>query len=230
MLSEDVGAGVLVADISRVKPFQVAEIPKDVIIAEREMMQDARETVGFSRNEFGEFSPGSGDTTATEAQIVKMASEIRVDERRDMVADMLVDVIHDIHRVIFNHWGQEQVIELIGPAGVPIWVHFTGTELKDGRYEVKVDPDTAIPETKALREQRAVQAYQLLKTNPIVDPFKLTAYLLHELHGVQFDDMLRVMPPGVGSQQNPMSVGQYGGLLQRVSQAGVPAQQQTGSE
>jgi len=218
LLSEDVGAGVSVKDITKVKPMQVAEIPEDLIIAEQAVMQDVRESVGFGRNQFGEYKPGSSDTTATEAQIVKMASEIRVDERRDMVADLLVNMIEDMHRIIFTEWKGPQVVQVAGPAGVPIWVRFSAEALSQGRYDVQVDPDTSVPETKALREQRAVQVYGLLRTNPLIDPFKLTAYLLHELHGVQFDDMMRALPPGLGTQGMPVPMDQYAQLLAGMDQ------------
>jgi len=217
LLSEDVAAGIKVMDINKVKPMQVAEIPRDLILAGNEVMQDVRESIGFGRNQLSEFKPGSSDTTATEATIIQMASEIRVDERRDMIADMLVNMILDMHRIMFTEWNEEQVTDVVGPAGVSIWVKFTGQQLKSGKYDVNVDPDTAMPETKQLRESRALALYERLKTNPLIDPIRLTTYLLHELHGVQFDDMLRGLPPGTGSQQQPLSVGAFGGLLQKIS-------------
>ena len=45
--------------------------------------------------------------------------------------------------------------------------------------------------------------YALLKDNPLVDSTKLTKYLLDNMIGVQFDDMLQPQE-GVGtSQENP---------------------------
>lgn len=219
LLSEDVMAGVEVKDLAGIKPLEVSHIPESLTVAEMGVMQDVRETVGFGRNQFGEFKPGSSDTTATEAQIVKMASEIRVDERRDMVADLLVNMISDMHRVLFQQWRGEQVVQVAGPMGVPIWVEFSAQALSAGRYNVAIDPDSSIPETKAYREQKAVQMYGILKMNPLIDPLKLTSYLLHELHGVQFDDMIRGMAPGTGTQQRPMQLDQYAGMLQNVTSA-----------
>ena len=96
-------------------------------------MEDVRETVGFSRNQFGNFSSGSGDTTATEASIVQQASEIRVDERRDMVADMIVEVMETIHQIIFKFWGEEPVVDIVGPGGAPIWIRVSPSLLNEGR-------------------------------------------------------------------------------------------------
>ena len=213
--SEDVGAAVQVeGEMDDFEQMQATPIPTDLVLAMRELKEDFRETVGFSRNQFGEFKPGSSDVTATEANIVRQASEIRVDERRDVVADVLVDSMEGEHQIVFNHWQQEQVIEVVGPGGVAIWLKFTGSDLKGGQYLTKIDPDSSVPETKQLREQKAVQLYGVLKTNPIIDPQKLTAYLLHELHGVQFDDMMRVLPAPEQAPNSPISTREFGGLVQ----------------
>lgn len=183
-------------------------------IASDHIEQDTRESLGFGRNQQGEFRPGSEAATAAEAQIVRAASEIRVDERRDKVADLIVDVIEGIHNVIFRHWDAEQVIDVVGPGGVQLWVTFQPSMLRLGQYNLKVDPDTAIPETRATREARAIRTYEILKTNPMIDPVQLTSFLLHEMHGVAFDDMMRAIP-GLGNAPNgPINPLQYAELLQ----------------
>jgi len=222
MISEDVAAVVMMAGDPRtdIHAMQVSNIPQDLILAGREIMQDVRETIGFSRNQFGEYNSRSGDTTATEAQIVRMASEIRVDERRDIVADSIVGFVQDMHSIIFNHWTTDQVMEVVGPGGVPVWIRFRGQDFLrgGGRYTVKVDPDSSVPDTKQVREQRAVGLYNILKTNPLIDPMKLTQYLLHELHGTQFDDMMRMLPPPAEAPQGPMSPAQFGNMIQSSAQ------------
>lgn len=181
-------------ELSDIDTFQVAEVPQSLIIQGREVMQDVREAMGFSRNQAGEYSEGrSKNPTATEANIVHAASEIRVDERRDMLADMIVNTFEDIHEDIFLRWKDEQVVQVMGPDNVPIWVAFKPEALKSARYELQVDPDTAVPETKAVRKNQAVQVYTLLKDNPLIDPEGLTKYLLRELHGVQYDNMMKSM-------------------------------------
>ena len=239
LLDDDVGAGIEVTDINGVKFAEVADIPDGLLKSEVALMQDVREEMGFSRNEFGDYKPGSGDTTATEAQIVKMASEIRVDERRDMLADLLTDVVSDMHSVITSRWTEEQQIEIIGPAGVPLWVEFKGNQMRGSKFDVRIDPDSSLPDTKAMREQRAIKMYTILKENPLIDPMRLTTYLLHESYGVQFDDMIRGLPSGVGTAIRPLKLEEYMQVLQAVqsklgqipqqSQAQEPARaQQTG--
>lgn len=211
-----------------VRVLEGNNIPQELITHEQMLMQDVREMTGFGRNQFGEYGTGSADRTAHEAEIVKMASEIRVDERRDKVADLLVNVIQHIHNVIFKHWTQQQVIDIVGPMGLPIWVQFTGQMLKAGAYEVKVDPDTSLPETKALREQRAKEFYALASQNPVFDPVKVSSFLLHEHYGVAFDDMIRGAPMAgvMGPVDLPTAIQTFQGMMQMAQQIGGGQQRQ----
>lgn len=192
-------------------------IPKELFLSEEAVMRDARETVGFSRNQFGEFKEGSSDTTATEARIVQMASDIRVDERRDMVADMLVDMVSDMHHVIFDQWRNEQVIDISGPAEASLWVKFTGAMLKSGSYEVAIDPDSSVPETKGVREQKAGAIYNLFNNDPMIDQMQLRKFLISEMNNPALESLLSPQPqqPG-GNPGNPLEVGQLGQLLSRA--------------
>lgn len=218
MLTEDVAPIVWTLEDPRIATheLQTVHIPPDLERAKLEVLNDVRESLGFSRNQAGEYASRgrSGVPTATEAKIVQIASEIRVDERRDMVADMLVDVVTDWHRLVHTYWGEEQIIDIVGPGGVKLWIAFSGKMLKAGSYETRIDPDSSLPETKQLREDKAEKVYMILKGNPMIDPEKLTRYFLREHHGVQYDDMMRGMPKGAGqSPQNPMNVGQYTQVL-----------------
>jgi len=201
-----------------VKFLEGSNIPRDLFVAFEATVFDARETVGFSRNEFGEFNSRSGDTSATEATIVKQASEIRVDERRDMVADIITDLVEHMHTIIFEHWTDEQVMEVMGPGGVPIWIKFKPSMLKSGAYEVSVDPDTSVPDTKQARQNKAAQIFGLFKGDPLIDQMKLRRYLLHEMHGTVFDDML--VFPGLGTPTNPVDMAQAISIFSDM-QAGV---------
>lgn len=195
-----------------VKVIQSGQIPQDLFLAAREVYQNVREAVGFSRNQFGEFNSRSGDTTATEANIVRQASEIRIDQRRDAAADLLQQVVRYMHIMMFQYWRQEQIIDLVGPGGVPVFLRFRGDLLRKGRYSIKVDPDSGLPETRGVREQRAVQFYQLLRQEPLVDPNKLVQWTLMQFQGPHFDEMMAQLPPVAGVQPGqtltPQQLGQ----------------------
>lgn len=221
MLSEDVAAGVAVDGdpATAVNVMQVANIPTDLIVAKRESMQDVRETMGFSRNQLGEFQSKRGDTTATESAIVQQNSEVRVDERRDITADVVTEMVGMMNEVLFTRWTGEQVQEVVGPGGARVWVRFSPRDLRMGHYSVRVDPDSARPRTRQSREERAFAIYTQLKANPLIDPEKLTRFLLTELEGVQMDDLMVALPAvNEGATQNPLSLPQFAGMLRNQTQ------------
>lgn len=214
-------------EMSDFKFADVAQEPAGLRMAGMEVMNDVRENLGFSRNQSGNFDSGMGGgssrATATEASIVQAASEIRIDERRDMTADLIADAFTDINTVIFDEWKDEQVVGLLGPNGLPIWVAVKPEALKGVEYIMNIDPDSALPETKATRSQKAVQVYTMLKANPLIDPEKITKYILRELHGVEFDELMRgigAMRQGAGGNPDqPMDMSQY------IQSQGQPPQQ-----
>lgn len=227
MTDEEILAVVQVdGELADIMFEKVASEPESLRFAGQEVLNDVRENLGFSRNQSGNYDSGVGGggsrATATEASIVQAASEIRIDERRDMVADMITDAFTDINTIVFENWKEDQVVSLMGADGLPVWVAFKPLALKGVEYLMDIDPDSTLPETKGMREQRAGSVYQLLKENPLIDPQKLTAYLLHEIHGVAFDDMMRSLgvmrdEPG-GNPGQPMSVEQ---MIQMQAQSGM---------
>jgi len=223
MVSEDVAA-ILEVDTDPNSAFakmQVAQIPPDLIPYGAQIMQDIREQIGFSRNQLGEFQTRRGDTSATEAAIVNQGSEIRVDERRDIMADMIRRMVEKMNKIIFTQWDGEQVVEVVGPGGAQVWVRVQPALLAQGRYNVKVDPDSTVPKTRQERESRAGQIYKVLKENPLMDPIKLTKFLLTELEGVEMDDLMKALPQldgGVGTPGSPLEIGQFAQLISNSTQ------------
>lgn len=225
LLNGEVSAAVeILGELSDIDHFQVADIPNGLRIQGAEVLNDVREGMGFSRNQSGNFSDAtSNPPTATESRIVQMASEIRIDERRDMLADMIVDVFEDIHADIFTRWKEDMILQVMGPSGVPLWVAFKPSDLKAARYDMQIDPDSTVPETKEFRMQKAIMTYERLKLNPLIDPDLLTRYFLRELHGVQFDNMIKQlqMNAAAGVQgatpTNPLTTAQY---VEQVARSG----------
>jgi hypothetical protein len=215
MTSEDVGAGVEIeGSLNEVDSTVVGDIPIALINAKSLTIQDIRDQTGFGRNQMGDYQSRRGDTSATEAAVVAQGSEVRVDERRDALADVLYEMVLEMHELMFAKWTAREVFELVGPGGVPVWVEASPSALGLARYKTKIDPDSGQHISREAREQRAIGLYQLLASNPLIDPFKLTNMLLSELEGFQLDDLMRQMPaiPGfAGGRLNPAA---YGDLLQ----------------
>lgn len=236
IVNSQIGAVIFAEDPNALTPLNLGGVPQELILLIDKYMQLVQYTLGFSRNQFGEYRGGSESPSATEAQIVRQASEIRIDERRDLMADLLVDVMQDTNLLIAKYWNDDMVEQVAGPYGVPIWVEFNGDMISNAEYELKIDPDSSVPETKASREQKATQLFQMLYPltqqpdamtgRPSIDSNRLTRYLLHELHGTEYDDMLLGQPNlytedfqrkilgGENGLTTPVSPEQFGSMMQ----------------
>lgn len=226
MLNGDVMAAVGInGDLSDFETVQIGGVPVDLAQAAAEVQADVRDSMGFSRNQSGEYASQKSHNapTAVEARIVQASSEIRVDERRDALADVLVNVFEDANPLIFDKWTDDQIVQIMGPDAIPVWVAFKPAMLKAARFEIDIEPDSTLPQTKEMRESKAVNMYQLFKDNPLIDPEMLTRYTLKELQGVQFNSMMKTMAQNAGAgmpgsnPDQPISSEQ---LMQMLAQRG----------
>jgi hypothetical protein len=117
----------------------VSGILQDMVLCSNEARGDIRETVGFSRNAGGEYQ-GKTHISAAETQRVFQSLNIRLDERRDMIADVLTNVIRKVNQIIFKNWTQDRIAQIVGPDGAKWWLKFNGQQLAD-EYDHKVSPE-----------------------------------------------------------------------------------------
>lgn len=213
MLNGDVGAAIAITgELGDIEVREMGHVPDSLYSASSEVQADVRDGMGFSRNQGGEYASQKSHNapTATESRIVQSASEIRVDERRDALADMLVNIFEDTNELVFNKWTDDQVVQVMGPESMPVWVAFKPAMLKAARYEIDIEPDSTLPETKEMRESKAVNVYNLLKANPLIDPQMLTSYLLREMHGVAYDHLVKSVQQMSNNVQQAAAAGQQG--------------------
>lgn len=196
MINGDVLAAIeVLGELSDIDVIEMGHVPDSLYTASAEVQSDVRDQMGFSRNQSGEYASQKSHNapTAVEAQIVQAASEIRIDERRDGIADMLVNIFEDTNVLVFDKWKDDEVVQVMGPEAIPVWVAFKPAMLKAARYEIQIEPDSTLPITKDMRQAKAQQVYDNLKLNPLIDPQLLTKYYLREMHGVQYDNMMKVV-------------------------------------
>ena len=206
--------GIQVKNMNGIKELTFGGLAQIMAIlqqADLTIDNEVQQLLGLGVNQFGEYAPGSADRSATEATIVAQATQIRVDERRDACADLLTTIITDLNQIITTRWPADIVADIVGPAGVPIWIRATRDQLgtlyegSTALYNVKVDPDTALPLTKALRESKATNFYQLAKLNPLMNPENLTKFWVSEMYGVDADFVLK-QPLFNTSPANPLDI------------------------
>lgn len=210
LVTEDTGTAIKAnGDVDKgVKVFQ-PYVPPDFNVDVEAIRKDAREISGFSRNQVGEFE--GGRRTATESNIVNMASQIRVSERKDMVADLLVDIIQKYNKYIFSQWNVQQVEDIVGPDGTRYWVTFSYKDIESD-YTFRVDPESGMPVSSEQKKQEAIAVAQYIHNSPLValalqagkeSPYNLEAldrYVLSQFEGVPIEE---IMPATAGTGRNP---------------------------
>lgn len=186
-------------DIRKMVAMLQSHVPPDLATAAREVREDVREIIGFSRNQMGSFEESSGRRTAHEAEIVRMASMIRIDERRDIMTDHLESIIRGINQIIFKNWSAERVVDLVGPDGARYWVRFTGDEIR-GEYHYNINPEESIPQNAQTRKADAVQFMEIARQVPGID----MAYIMRQW-ARQFDwiDPQLLLPQSEGAGRSP---------------------------
>lgn len=205
----DVGAS---GDIRKMVAFLQTHVPPDLISYAREVREDVREVVGFSRNQMGSFEQASGRRTAHEAAIVQSASMIRIDERRDIMADHLEQTIRGINKIVFSQWGAERVIDLVGPDGARYWVRFTGKEIQ-GEFAYHINPEEALPMNQ---QTRRADAEKFMEIGSKIPGFNMP-YVMREW-AKQFDwlDYKQLMPQSEGAGRSPEKAFLFNDFARRV--------------
>jgi hypothetical protein len=208
-LSGDIGAMAevdtdsLAADIMAFQPH----IPPDLQGEVRILLEFMREEIGFSQNQMGEFIPLTSKT-AREVGEVSQGSQIRVDERRDIMADLLVSIVRKWNQFIFKFWDAPKVARIVGPEGGKHWVTYTGQEL-EGEYFLLIDPDTGVPTTREARDEYVRGAFELLRDDQLIDQKLLRKVLLNRLSAYEPMAPLLLMegqmPP---SGEEPLPLGE----------------------
>lgn len=219
LLDEDVKAVARVdvgpqGDIRKQVAFLQSHVPPDLISYAKEVREDVREIVGFSRNQMGSFEESSGRRTAHEAEIVRAASAIRIDERRDIMADHLESVMRGINQIIFKNWSAERVIDIIGQDGARYWVRFTGDEIK-GEFHYSINPEETLPQDQRTRRNDAQQFLEIAAKVPGID----MRYVLQQ-YSKQFDwlDPKMLMPQNEGAGRSPEKALLFSDLVGRTGQ------------
>jgi len=198
----EVEAEVLANAITTLQPH----IPADLMTEAMQVKSDMRESMGFSENQANAYKGGT-PPTAAETMQVAVSAESRISERKDIMADALVNIVEKWNRFIFQFWTGERVAKIAGPDGAPMWVQYTGDQLR-GDYDLNVDPDTGFPASKMIRQQAADLLMKTYGGDPLIDQVRL-----RELHLQQFEWLY----PGITSlvaRPGPAQANLLGGIRQ----------------
>lgn len=207
-------------DLDKVlKIFQVT--PNLFLAQEEELLRaNAREQIGFSRNQAGEFSQGR--KSASEVVAVSRSSQLRMSRRGNSVRGLYVDTIKVINGIIFKHWNFPRFVEVVGEEGAAKWQQFRGRDLA-GKFSYKID--LVDEEVERQLKIEALQLYAAFSQDPSVNPVELIQWLTGQVNDPAFSrifdaDVRREMqqvpqnrgsPPRNGQATSPQQLLQGGG-------------------
>jgi len=171
-------------------------VPPDFAMLTGQIMEDVMQMLGSSRNQRGDYN--TGRRTATEAQIVQVASQIRLNERRDATADLFTAICRKYLQYVFTFWrDSSRVIDIIGADGARYWVQYSGAAI-EGEYDIMVNPDDSLPVTQQTRRMEAKELYQMTAQDPSVNRIEMTRQLLQQYEWIN-PDLLLAPRPGFGN-------------------------------
>lgn len=209
MLAPDAGA----VAFTRGKPGDIVSIlqphiPPDIVQWGDVVRGDVRELFGTGRNQLGEES-GSSRMTATESEIIKSAHALRMDERRDIVADATEKCMRRTNQIIAKLWDTERVVQVVGYDGASYWVRYNNDQLK-GEHDLKIDVESLTPTTKEGKKKDILTLMQAMQNNPMA-----LNYLMSQLSKeYSWLDATKMFPEGAPGQVQ--SAQQFAGQQQKM--------------
>lgn len=171
--------------------------------------RNAREFVGFSRNQVGEFEQ-TGRRTAYEAAQVAQAAGLRLDQRQNELRYAYLNIFKHVNAIIDANWKLPRVVQIVGEDGAPLFVKVNGEAMR-GEYNYNAGFSTGGNETLQERRQIASTLFMQLIQTGLFDPAALARYLASAWNDPEFTATLA---PGVANGQSQgiqMGGGQAGG-------------------
>ena len=221
MMSENVMPAIRVkGNPATVASMLQPHIPPELNIWVDKIRENVRELIGFSRQDMGELP--SGRRTASEVRVSQAGKNMRIDERRDTVADALVDIVRKVNMVVFDRWDSERVIQVVGYDAAKYWVRFNKSEIM-GDYLYKVDVESMAPTNKEVKRKEIIELIGVLAKYPRANLDYMIKMLMREF---EYVDMMQLFPNAPESNASqPMTTQQFTqqqqGLLNNPVQLGA---------
>lgn len=227
ILSPDVGVA---AKIEAGRKLQEAVIkldnaPNPILANEEELLRaNAREQIGFSRNQLGEYT--GGRKTAREVSTVESSSRLRMTRRGLQIKRAYEEIFRITNNIVFQHWSIPRYISVVGESQTAKWLRVNGPTLR-GRYDYEV----SFVEQAEIEQMKleALNLYQLLSQDPSIDPVELRNFLINRVNDPQFERLfnanvraqvqqLQSDPRGVQGQGNRGNGSSQRGILSLLQQ------------
>lgn len=190
-------------DIDKVVAFINTPTPNIQLYQDAEIVRrNAREQVGFSKNQVGEYE-ATGRRTAREVNEVAQAAGLRLDRRQNAVKDFYIDTFKQVNNLIFTYWNLPRAVEVMGQDGAQLFYNVNGAMLK-GEYGYNIGFSTGGNETLQERRATAFQMFLSLAQTGLFNPAALARYLVQAVNDPEFSATVhqQVLQAASGTSQN----------------------------
>lgn len=176
----------------------------------------------------GSGAQSSGDTTATEANIVQSNVNARLGLERGVVLDWFIKGCTKYSTLIQRFLTVQEAAIIVGPKQAMAWDQWRKTVPAAMAFTAL--PDSALRHDLASERKRALDEYAFFAKDPMIDRMKLLKHLLPRLH-YPFDVLVQQQPEqkpeppkltlSIGAADlDPMSAS-YGNVYQVLTQMGM---------
>jgi hypothetical protein len=163
-----------------VVPVQDANLPTDVYQTEQNIKRDITTIGGITDYQRG--SAAQGAKSATEASIVEAHSNLRSEERLDVVSTFAQRIIRNLGMICQNFMDQEQVFPIVGDDAI-LWAKVDKKAIQ-GEMMFGVVYGSSAAVNRDVEKQQILQAYEMLAQDPLYDPIKVRSEFLRKVLGV----------------------------------------------
>jgi hypothetical protein len=167
-----------------------SQMSGDIYRTATDVRNDMMEILALGKNQLSQEM--GKRKTAKEATLINQYTELRTNERRDIVSDFIQRTVKDVNKLIFKFWDTQSVIELVGEEGKE-WATWTGEDLQ-GEYAIQIVPNSTLPTTQAEFTQKIEHLYQTLQGNPFINLKEMTRVLLDSYKEFDTSKLLMTQP------------------------------------
>jgi hypothetical protein len=208
-----------------------SQMSRDIFKNAEDIFADLKVIIGYNRNQGGEFEQSR--RTAEEIKTVRGHNQIRDDELRDILADVLADMFSKkIHPLLFQNWSTDRFVEVTSVGGAAVapgqpaqnseWKPFDGASIR-GDYDVEVIPDSTLPLNKEQEKVEALALFQAFKNDPFIRQDVLRKNTIDKFESVRAEDLLKTQQEMQQEMQQKMQM-EMAMAQAKTQVAGTPQQ------
>jgi hypothetical protein len=198
-----------------------SSISRDFFKNAEDIFADLKVIIGFNRNQGGEFEQSR--RTAEEIKTVRSNNQLRDDELRDIIADLLADLFQNkIHPLLFQNWTDQRFVEVTSLQSQVPWIPFDAAKIR-GQYDVTIVPDSTLPLNKEQEKQQAVAIFQMFKGDPLIRQDALRRTTIEKFEGMDPEQLMKTPQELEQEQQQNIKMQQMQADMQIQSQLKLEA-------